>query len=106
MAGLGDIAGLLKQAQRLQAEMSKTQEALKHKVVEGSAGGGQVKVQVNGGMEILSVRIAPDCIDPKSPEMLEDLVLAATKQALDKARDLAKTDLSKLTGGLSLPGLF
>jgi nucleoid-associated protein EbfC len=106
MAGLGDLAGLLKQAQRMQQEMAKTQEALKQKIIEGSAGGGMVKVQINGGMDIVSVEIDPQCIDPKEPEVLEDLVLAATKQALDRAREMAKNELGKLTGGLSLPGMF
>ncbi len=106
MAGLGDLAGLLKQAQRMQQEMGKTQEALKHRIVDGTSGGGAVKIQVNGGLEIVSVHIDPQCIDPKEPEVLEDLVLAATKQALDRARELAKTELSRLTGGLSLPGMF
>ncbi len=106
MAGLGDLAGLLKQAQRMQAEMAKTQESLKLRIVEGTSGGGMVKVQVNGGLEIVSVHIDPQCVDPKEPEVLEDLVLAATKQALDKARELAKSELSRLTGGLSLPGIL
>lgn len=106
MAGLGDLAGLLKQAQRMQQEMAKIQESLKHRIIDGTAGGGMVKVQVNGALEIVSVAIDPQCIDPKEPEVLEDLVLAATKQALDRARELSKGELSKLTGGLSLPGLF
>lgn len=106
MAGLGDFAGLLKQAQMMQREMARVQEALKERVVEGSAGGGMVSVHVNGGLEVLSVKIHPDVIDKDDKEMLEDLVLAAVKQGVDLARELAKSELGKLTGGLSLPGII
>jgi nucleoid-associated protein EbfC len=106
MAGLGDFAGLLKQAQRMQQEMARVQEELKHKVVEGSAGGGTVKVQVSGALEVLSVVIDPQAVNEKDRELLEDLVLTAVRQGVEKARELAKTELGRLTGGLSLPGMF
>ncbi len=106
MAGLGDFAGLLKQAQRMQAEMQRVQEELKQRVVEGSAGGGTVKVQVNGGMDVLSITIDPAAVDPKHHEVLEDLVLMAVRQGVEKAREIAKAELGRLTGGLSLPGIF
>lgn len=105
MAGLGDIAGLLKQAQNMQREMQKVQERLKERVVEGSAGGGAVVVHVSGNMDVLSVRIDRQAIDPNDKEMLEDLVLTAVKQGVERARELGKSELGKLTGGLSLPGI-
>jgi DNA-binding YbaB/EbfC family protein len=104
MAGLGDFAGLLKQAQKMQKEMANIQEGLKHRIVEGSAGGGAVKVQVNGNMDVIGIAIDPSAAGDH--EMLEDLVLTAVKQGIDKARELAKSELGRLTGGLSLPGMF
>jgi hypothetical protein len=106
MAGLGDFAGLLKQAQRMQQEMSRVQEGLKDRVVEGTAGGGMVTVHANGNMEILAIKIDPQVIDPSEKDVLEDLILVAAKQAIEKARELGKVELGKLTGGLSLPGMF
>ncbi len=104
--GLGDMAGLLKQAQKLQKEAARVQDELKERVVEGSAGGGMVRVQANGQQEVLSVKIEREVINPDDAEMLEDLVVAAINQSLQKARDLAKEEFMKVTGGLSLPGLF
>ncbi len=86
--------------------MARVQEALKERVVEGSSGGGMVSVHVNGNMDLLSIKINPEAIDPKDAEMLEDLVLAAVKQGLERARELGKSELGRLTGGLSLPGMF
>lgn len=106
MAGLGDFTGLLKQAQQMQAEMSRVQDGLKDRVVEGTSGGGMVTVHVNGNGDVLSVKIQPEAIDPDDREMLEDLVLTAVKQGVEKARELGKKELGKLTGGLSLPGIF
>ncbi len=106
MAGLGDFAGLLKQAQQMQKEMGRVQEGLKDRIVEGTAGGGMVTVHVNGNMDVLAIKINPEAIDPDDKEMLEDLILAAVKQGVEKARELGKSELGKLTGGLSLPGMF
>ncbi len=106
MAGLGDFAGLLKQAQKMQQEMGRVQEGLKDRVVEGTAGGGMVTVHVNGNMEVLAIKINPEVIQAAEKEMLEDLVLVAVKQGIEKARELGKHELGKLTGGLSLPGMF
>lgn len=106
MAGLGDFAGLLKQAQKMQKEMGRVQEELKQKVVEGTAGGGMVRAQVNGSMEVVSIKIDPQVINAEEPEMLEDLVLAAVRQGIEQAREMSKAELGKLTGGLSLPGIF
>lgn len=105
MAGFGDFSNLLKQAQKMQKEMGRVQSELKERVVEGSAGGGMVKVNVNGAQEILSVKIDPSVVDPDDVEMLEDLVTAAVKQGLKAAKELSEKEMAKLTGGINLPGL-
>lgn len=106
MAGLGDFSNLLKQAQKMQKEMGRIQTELKERVVEGSAGGGMVKAHVNGLQELLSIKIDPDVVDPEDVEMLEDLVTAAVKQGLKSAKELSESEMSKLTGGINLPGIM
>jgi nucleoid-associated protein EbfC len=103
MAGLGD---LMKQAQRLKAEMDRLQAEAATKTVEGSAGGGMVTVVSNGKGELLSVKIDPEVARSEDLEMLQDLVVAAANDALRRARELLAQEVSRLTGGLSLPGLF
>ena len=103
MAGLGDI---MKQAQRLKAEMDRLQAEAATKRVEGSAGGGMVTVVANGKGDLLSVKIDPEVARGEDLEMLQDLVVAAANDALRKARDLLAQEVSRLTGGLNLPGLF
>lgn len=105
MAGLGDVAGLLKQAQKMQQEMARAQEELRHQVVEGSSGGGVVKVRFNGALEILSIKLDPEAVDPNDVEALEDLIQTAVKVGLERARELGKEQLGRLTGGLTLPGI-
>ena len=95
---------ILKQAQKMQAQMMKIQEELKAKEVEGAAGGGAVKVISNGQGEIVSIKISPDVVDPDDVEMLEDLVLAAISDALRKSKELADEQMALLTGGMG--GLF
>jgi len=100
------MQNLLQQAQMLQKKMMEMQEELKKKVVEASAGGGMVKVKATGGQEIVAIEIDPNVVDPKDVQMLQDLILAATNEALKKAKDMVQEEMSKLTGGLNLPGLF
>ncbi|MGI6361348.1 MAG: YbaB/EbfC family nucleoid-associated protein [Bacillota bacterium] len=95
---------LMKQAQKMQADVAKVQEELKDIVVEGSAGGGMVLVEASAGQEILAITINPEVIDPDDPEMLEDLILAAVKDALENAQSRAAEEMQKVTGGLGLPG--
>ncbi len=102
MAGLGDI---LKNAQKIKAEMDRLQAEAAGKTVEGSAGGGMVTVVANGKGEILSVKIDPEAVK-EDIEMLQDLVMAASNDALRKARDLLTQEISRLTGGFGVPGLF
>ncbi len=103
--GLGDMAGMLRQAQKMQKEMSRIQEELKERVVEGSAGGGAIKAFANGQQELLSVKIDPAAIDPQDPSMLEDLVVAAVQNALKASRELMAAEMQKVTGGMGLPGM-
>ncbi len=100
---MGQQFKMLKQLQQMQARMSKIQEELGEKTVTGSAGGGMVTVVANGHQKVLSVMVKPEVVDPADVEMLQDLVLAATNDALEKARDLAAKELGAVTGGLGLP---
>lgn len=103
MAGLGD---LMKQAQRLKAEMERIQAEAATKIVDGSAGGGMVTAVANGKGELLSVRIDPAAVREEDLDMLQDLITAAANDALRKARELLAQDVSRLTGGFGLPGLL
>jgi len=100
MPGLGDI---MKQAQKMKAEMERIQAEVAAKTVEGSAGGGMVTVLANGKGELLSVKIDPEVVRSEDLEMLQDLVLAAVNDALRKARELLAQEVSRLAGGLGLP---
>ncbi len=100
--GIGD---LMKQMQKMQASIEKIQEELASKTVEGTAGGGMVKVTANGKQEILEIKIDPEVVNPDDIEMLEELILAAVNQARERAEKLQVEGLSGLTGGLPIPGL-
>jgi nucleoid-associated protein EbfC len=104
--GIGGMGNLLKQAQEMQARMSKIQEELGQKTVEGSAGGGMVQVTVNGQFNICAMRIDPTVISVEEKEMLEDLVLSAVNDGMRKAREMVSAEMSKITGGLKIPGLM
>jgi nucleoid-associated protein EbfC len=97
---------LLAQAQKMQKEMLAAQEALKDEVVEASAGGGTVTVEVTGDLRVKSIRIDPEAIEPDDVEMLQDMVLAAVNEALRSAQELASAKLGGIAGlgGLGLPG--
>lgn len=102
-----DIGGLLKKAQKMQADMARIQEELAQKEVEFSAGGGMVTARMNGRQELLGLRIDKQVVDPNDTEMLEDLIVAAVNGARQKADEMARTEMSKLTSGLPMPpGLF
>jgi DNA-binding YbaB/EbfC family protein len=106
MASIGGMGNLLKQAQEMQARMAKIQEELGQKSVEGSAGGGMVQVTVNGQFNLVAVKIEPSVINADEKEMLEDLILTAVNDGMRKARDMVSSEMSKLTGGLKIPGLM
>ncbi|PKL51948.1 MAG: YbaB/EbfC family nucleoid-associated protein [Nitrospira bacterium HGW-Nitrospira-1] len=99
---LGD---LMRHAQKMQEEMMKAQEEAREKTVEATAGGGMVTVTASGAGQIISIKIEKDVVDPEDVEMLEDLILAASNEALRRAQELVSDDMSKLTGGLQIPGL-
>lgn len=104
---MGNMAGMMKKVQKLQADMAKLQEELKSRTLEVSAGGGAVKIVITGEKQIQSIKIAPTAVDPEDVEMLEDLVAAAVNEALKKVDDMMAQEMGKLTGGLNLPpGLF
>ena len=100
------MGDLLKQAQQFQQKMGTIQEELSHKVVTGTAGGGMVTATVNGKGELVGLAIEPDIVNPDDVQMLQDLIRAAVNDGLNKARELGREEMSKLTGGLNLPGMF
>ena len=102
MKGFGNM---MKEAQKLQAQMEKMQEEICKKTVEATAGGGMVTVQANGKQELIAIKIDTEVINKDDAQMLEDLVLAACNEALRKSRELMQQELGKLTGGLKIPGL-
>ncbi|MBU8934627.1 MAG: YbaB/EbfC family nucleoid-associated protein [candidate division Zixibacteria bacterium] len=103
--GKGGLGNMMKQVQQMQAKMAAMQEELAEKEVEGSAGGGMVKVIVNGKNEVVSITIDPEVVDPEDIEMLQDLIAAAVNQGIEKVAELQSEMMSSVTGGLNLPGM-
>lgn len=103
---LGGMGNLLKQAQEMQARLSKIQEELAGKTVEAASGGGMVHVTVNGQLTLTSIKIDPSVINSEEKEMLEDLVLAAVNEGMRRAREMVSEEMSKVTGGFKIPGLM
>jgi len=97
---------MMKQAQMLQKKMLKMQEELATKTVEATSGGGMVKVIANGSQKIESITLEKEVVDPEDIEMLQDLILAATNDALTKSQQMVSSEMGKITGGLNLPGLM
>jgi DNA-binding YbaB/EbfC family protein len=104
--GMGNMQKMMKQMQKMQKDMAKAQEELAEKTVEGTAGGGMVTVVVNGQKELVEVNIKEEVVDPEDIEMLQDLVLAATNDALKKMDDLTNDTMGQFTKGMNLPGMF
>ncbi|MEA2194075.1 MAG: nucleoid-associated protein EbfC [Solirubrobacteraceae bacterium] len=96
---------MLKQVQKMQADMMKAQQALAGETIQASAGGGMVTVTITGDLQVKDVVIAPDAIDPEDPELLQDMVLAAVNEAIRQAQELAATRMGGLTGGMDLGAL-
>ncbi|HKP01258.1 MAG TPA: YbaB/EbfC family nucleoid-associated protein [Nitrospiraceae bacterium] len=103
---LGNMGNLLKQAQAMQAKMAKVQEQASMKTVTGTAGGGSVTVTANGAMEIVGIVIDPEVVKTGDVEMVQDLVMAASNDALRKAREMMAEEMKSVTGGMNAPGLF
>jgi len=103
---MNNMKQLMKQAQQMQNKMARMQEEMALKTIEASAGGGMVKVVANGKQEIVSIRIEKEVVDPEDVEMLQDLILAAVNEALAQSQKMVSSEMSKLTGGLNIPGLM
>lgn len=104
--GKNNMKDLLKQAQKMQQDLMKAQEDLKTREVETSSGGGMVTVKMDGSYHINSIKLDPAAVDPTDVEMLEDLIMAALHEAHQKVESNTNDEMSKLTGGMKLPGLF
>lgn len=104
--GNGNMQKMMKQMQKMQKDMAKAQEELSEQTIEGTAGGGMVTVIVNGQKEIVDVTIKEEVVDPEDIEMLQDLVLAATNDALKKMDELTNDTMGQFTKGMNLPGMF
>ncbi len=101
----GMFGDMMRQAKKMQQEMGKIQEESRKKIVEASAGGGMVTVTANGAMEIITIKIDREVVKPDDIEMLQDLIVAATNEALRQAQKMVGDEMSKITGGLNLPAL-
>ncbi len=101
-----NIMSMMKQAQKLQAKMAEMQAELGNRTATAQAGGGMVEATVNVRQELLSLRIDPEVASPDDVEMLQDLILAAVNEALNRSREMMAQEMSKLTGGMQIPGMF
>ena len=102
----GGFSGIVRQAQKMQQKIGRIQDNMETRVVEASSGGGSVTAWVNGKQELVNLKIDADVIDPEDPGLLEDLVIAAVRQATDLSQEMVATEVNKVTGGLNIPGLF
>jgi nucleoid-associated protein EbfC len=100
-----NIQKMLQEAQRMQAKLADKQAELSQKTIEASAGGGKVIVTANAAGDVLSIKIDPSVVDPEDVEMLEDLVLAGVKQAIEDGRKMTEDEMKKVTGGMNIPGM-
>ena len=104
MAGQPNLGNMMKQVQKMQADMAKAQEELQNEVVEASAGGGMVTVKISGDLELKQLTIDPEAVDPEDVDMLQDMVQAAVNEAIRSAQELAASKMGAATGGLGGPG--
>lgn len=104
--GASNMNGLMKQAQKMQEEMARAQAELEEREFTATAGGGAVTVVVSGKKELKSLTIEPEVVDPEDIEMLQDLVISATNEALRQVEETSNEEMSKITGGMNLPGMF
>jgi len=106
MGSMGNMNSMIKQAQKMQADMQKMQAEIAAKEFEVKAGGGAVTVTLNGEKKISAIKLEPDIVDPDDIEMLEDILVAAVNEALKTVDDYSAAELKKITGGLNMPGMF
>ena len=104
--GPSNMQSMIKQAQKMQADMETLQEELNGREYEVAAGGGAVNVKINGKKEVLSIKLSEDIVDPDDIETLEDTIVAAINEAIKKVEDVNSEEMNKLTGSLSVPGMF
>ena len=104
--GGGNMNNLLKQAQKLQKQIEDTRAELEERTVEASAGGGAITAVVNGKKQLIDIKIKREVVDPDDVEMLQDLIIAAINEAVNKADEMMNGEMAKLTGGFNMPGLF
>lgn len=104
--GMGNMQAMMKKVQKMQSDMVKMQEELKNRTVETSVGGGAVSVTVTGRKELQAIKISPDAIDPEDVEMLEDMILTAVNDAMKQVDEMTEKEMSKVTGGMKLPGML
>ena len=105
MGNAGNMQGMMKKVQKMQAEMLKMQEELKTRTVETTVGGGALTIVANGKKEIESIKIKPEAIDPDDVEMLHDMIVSGVNEALRKIDEMTEREMSKITGGMKLPGM-
>ncbi len=105
MGNMGNMQGMMKKVQKMQAEMMKMQEELKTRTVETTVGGGALTIVANGKKEIESIKIKPEAIDPDDVEMLQDMIVSGVNEALRKIDEMTEREMSKITGGMKLPGM-
>ncbi len=101
-----NINKMMKQVQKMQQDMEKLQEEIRQRTVTSSSGGGMVQVIVGGDLQVKSLIIQPDAIDPEDPDMLSDMILVAVNEGIRKAQEMLEEEMKKLTGGMNIPGLF
>lgn len=104
--GMGNMNNMIRQAQKMQEQMTKIQQEAEEKTVEASSGGGAVTVVASGKKQIVSIKISPEAVDPDDVETLEDLIMTATNEAMRMAEEMLAREMSKVTGGMNIPGLF
>ena len=102
---MNNLGNIMKQAKKMQERMGKLQQELETRTIEAQAGGGMVKVVVNGKFEIVSLQIEKDVVNPEDIEMLQDLIVAAVNEGIRKAQEMASAEMAKITGGLNIPGM-
>ena len=105
MGNTGNMQGMMKKVQKMQAEMLKMQEELKTRTVETTVGGGALTIVANGNKEIESIKIKPEALDPDDVEMLQDMIVSGVNEAMRKIDEMTEREMSKITGGMKLPGM-
>jgi hypothetical protein len=104
--GAGNMNNMVKQAQKMQEDMAKVQAELEEQVYDVTSGGGAVEVTITGKREIKSITVKPEVVDPDDIEMLQDLLVAAVNEAIRKVEEVSEKEMSKVTGGFNMPGMF